>query len=340
MISIGILGPSEIASRRFLPALLETNCFQFIGVASANDEEWFALQKSNENSIQNIRNEKEKAKLLSLRFGGKLFDSYSELINSNEVDAIYIPLPPGLHYKWAREALLKNKHVLLEKPATVSFEDTLELVNIADQRNLAIFENYAYLFHDQVAQIEKIIEAGTIGSIRLYRISFGFPMRNINDFRYNKELGGGALLDCGGYTLNYARKLLGKGAKIVSSHLNYIEGFDVDIYGSATLINEQGITAQISFGMDNSYKCEFEAWGSKGSLLTDRIFSPPSDYEPKITLRLQDKIEILNLKADNSFKNSIIAFNQSIIDNKIRKESYKNILDQAEMIREFTSNIL
>ena len=120
-----------------------------------------------------------------------------------------------------------------------------------------------FAFHNQLKEIAQIIERGEIGDVRLYRISFGFPQRAVNDFRYNKELGGGALIDAGGYTIKYAAMLLGETAHITAAQMNYTDEFEVDIYGSATLVNQDGATAQIAFGMDNSYKCELEVWGSK-----------------------------------------------------------------------------
>ena len=119
-----------------------------------------------------------------------------------------------------------------------------------------------FVYHTQLDWIRKKISEGTIGEVRLIRIDFGFPFRGANDFRYNKALGGGALLDCGGYTLKLASLFLGDSAKVTASQLNGKDGFEVDIYGSATLTNNEGLTAQVSFGMDNSYKCSLEVWGS------------------------------------------------------------------------------
>ena len=186
--------------------------------------------------------------------GGKIYEGYGSLIHSKDVDAVYLPLPPGLHYKWAKEALSAGKHIMVEKPCTTSLKTTEDLLAAAQEKHLAVHENYMFAFHDQLKAVDAVVKSGEIGDVRLYRISFGFPMRAQNDFRYNKALGGGALLDCGGYTLKYASLLLGPTSQIKYAQSNHIDGFDVDMYGSAALVNDEGVTAQVAFGMDHNYK--------------------------------------------------------------------------------------
>ena len=244
-VKIGIICPSEIAFRRFMPAIKKLDCAEYIGVAHASAKEWFGDNEPNEALLLS---EKEKAENFRKEYGGKVFDNYESLLTSPEVDAIYLPLPPALHYKWAKEALANGKHIFLEKPSTTSFADTSDLINIAEEKSLAVHENYMFAFHKQIAEIQDIIAIGKLGEVRLYRITFGFPQRAKNDFRYNKALGGGALLDCGGYTIKLATMLLGETAKIAYSKLNYTDGFDVDLYGSAAMINDSGTPAKNSLG--------------------------------------------------------------------------------------------
>ena len=328
-VRIGIICPSEIAFRRFMPAIGKCENAEYIGIAHANSKEWFGDNKPDETLILS---ETEKAENFKKEYGGKVFDSYSELLTSPDVDAIYLPLPPVLHYRWAKEALNHGKHIFLEKPSTTSYADTKDLINIAKGNNLAVHENYMFAFHRQIIEIKDIISSGRLGDVRLYRIAFGFPQRAKNDFRYNKSLGGGALLDCGGYTLKLATMLLGDTAKIAYSKLNYTTNFDVDIYGSAVMINSDGVTAQLSFGMDNSYKCELEVWGSKGTLRTGRILTAPDGFEPTAEITIANETETVKLSADDTFKKSIEHFCKCVDVEKTRKENYKAILKQAELV--------
>ena len=331
-IRIGVICPSEIAFRRFMPAVKQLDCVEYIGVASANGEEWFGDGNSVDERV--IRNEHEKAISFAKEYGGKVFDSYKELIASPDIDAVYLPLPPALHYKWAKLALENGKHVFLEKPSTISASDTRDLVGIAEAKKLALHENYMFVFHDQIKEINDIVNSGKIGDVRLYRIAFGFPQRAKNDFRYNKELGGGALLDCGGYTLKLAGMLLGDTARIVYSQLNYTDDFDVDIYGSAAMVNDRGVTAQIGFGMDNSYKCELEVWGSKGYLSTGRIFTAPAGLVPAAEIRVGNETETVTLSADDTFVKSVLKFCKCASDDDERINNYKALIKQAELVDE------
>ncbi len=327
---IGIICPSEIAFRRFMPAIANVDEAEYIGVASASGEEWFGEGNTVDNAV--IENEEKKAYSFKEEYGGRVFSSYRELIASDEIDAVYLPLPPALHYKWAKEALAEGKHIFLEKPSTTKSRDTKELADIAAKHRLAMHENYMFAFHKQIEEINDIVQSGKIGDVRLYRIAFGFPQRAKNDFRYNKALGGGALLDCGGYTLKLATMLLGDNARIEYSQLNYTDEFEVDIYGSAALVNDKGVAAQISFGMDNSYKCDLEVWGSKGCITTGRILTAPAGFVPTAAVKIGNETETITLSADDTFAKSIKKFCSCVNDDKERINNYKSIIKQAELV--------
>ena len=228
-----------------------------------------------------------------------------------------------------------GKHILCEKPCTTALATTEDLMNDAEAKGLAAHENYMFAFHDQLEAINDIVKSGEIGDVRLYRISFGFPMRAQNDFRYNKALGGGALLDCGGYTLKYASMLLGPTAKIKYAQSNNIDGFNVDMYGSAALVNDEGVTAQVAFGMDHNYKCELEVWGSKGTIYTNRILTAPAGFVPEVIIRKGNEEEKRNLPADDAFKKSILHFSKCIEDAETRKANYETLLRQARLVEQF-----
>ena len=329
MMRIGIICPSEIAFRRFLPALKEAGCFEYAGVAIASKEEFVGA------TDEILAKERAKAQTFVDSYGGKIYEGYKTLIESDDVDAIYLPLPPGLHYKWAKAVLDAGKHALVEKPCTTALANTEYLLNGAGEKGLAVHENYMFAFHDQIEAVNEIVRSGEIGEVRLYRISFGFPMRAQNDFRYNKALGGGALLDCGGYTMKYASMLLGPTATLKYAQSNSIEGFSVDMYGSAAMVNDEGVTAQIAFGMDHNYKCELEVWGSKGTLYTNRILTAPAGFVPEVIIRKGNEEEKRNLPADDAFKKSILHFCKCINVTEVREANYQTLLRQAKLVEDF-----
>ena len=333
MIHIGVICPSEIAFRRFMPALAECkDKFNFIGIAVASADEWGG---DSEPATSVLEIEKQKAAKFIETYGGKLFESYKELIHSPEIDAVYLPLPPALHYKWGKEVLQSGKHLFMEKPFTTSLVDSNELIELASAKNLAIHENYMFIYHSQIDYIKKMIADGALGTLRLIRIDFGFPFRGANDFRYNKALGGGALIDCGGYTIRLATELLGESVSLVHSSLTMSEEYGVDIAGSATLVNESGFTAQISFGMDNAYRCSLDLWGSEKSLYTNRILTAPVGYKPEIVIRDNSGERKISLEADDTFRKSLLRFEEKVNSPEERSKDVLAIKKQAELVEKF-----
>ena len=335
MIRIGIICPSEIAFRRFLPALKEAGeGFQFTAIGIASPEEWFGNLNhiSQEQIDEQQARERAKAQTFIDNYGGEIIVGYGNLVASKKIDAAYIPLPPALHHQWAKMALEAGKHVFVEKPSTTTLADTEDLILLASEKKLALHENYMFIYHSQIEKLNNVVESGEIGDVRLYRITFGFPMRAKNDFRYNKDLGGGALLDAGGYCLKYANYLLGGNAHITTAQANYIEGFDVDMYGSATMANDKGQIAQIAFGMDNDYRCDIEIWGSKGTITSSRILTAPADFIPSYTIKKNQEIETRELRADDAFLKSILRFKTCVEDVTTREKEYEIIRKQEQLV--------
>jgi predicted dehydrogenase len=338
MIRLGILGPSEIAFRRFMPALKKAGkSFQFAGIGIASPVEWFGdISKVADEGINEQQAlEKAKAAKFTDQYGGNVFVGYKALISSPDIDAVYIPLPPALHFKWAKMALEEGKHVFVEKPSTTCLTDTEELIRIASEKGLALHENYMFIYHNQIEALSDVVRTGEIGDVRLYRITFGFPRRSVDDFRYNRILGGGALLDAGGYCLKYANFLLGGHAYVTNAQANYIDDFQVDMYGSATLANKEGQIAQIAFGMDNDYRCEIDIWGSLGTIMSNRILTAPDGYTPTYTVKKNQVFKTMNLSADDAFFKSIQRFMKCIEDPNFRKNEYRFLTTQANLVDEF-----
>ena len=332
---VGIICPSEIAFRRFLPSLEKVDSFFFAGVAVASPEEWAGEENVTESTKSTIANERKKAQSFVDNYGGKIYDGYQTLIASSDVDVIYVPLPPALHFKWAKRALEYGKHIYVEKPFTTNLEDTQVLLDIAKEKKLVVHENYMFIFHQQLQTIKDIIIQGEIGKVRQYRVSFGFPRRSANDFRYNKSLGGGALLDAGGYCMRYASWLLGDSARIVCANAYYESEFEVDIFGSCTMINDEGTVVQMSFGMDCDYKCELEAWGSTGTLITGRILTAPDGLEPDLFIKHNQMAISKKLPSDNAFEKSIRRFYDCLTNDAIRKENYSIVERQSLFVSEY-----
>lgn len=311
MFKIGILGAADIAFNRFLPALEKVQGVQCAGVAS---------------------NSPDKLRRFVDKYNIHVYESYDEVIQDENVDCIYVPLPPVFHYEWAKKALLAGKHVFLEKPSTISAEQTRELVWLAGSMGLVLQENYMFQYHAQLADIEKIIASGELGKLRLVRTSFGFPRRAGGDFRYVKELGGGTMLDNGGYTIKLINRLLGRSTRLVASRLDYDEETGVDIFGTAEFMNADGVLAQAAFGMDCQYQCSLELWGSKGRLTTGRIYTTPDGFVPTALIETGAGSRSIELASCDAFEESIKMYLRAVDDDGLRAEMAQELVRQAEFV--------
>jgi len=309
-IRIGVIGCANIAKRSVIPALLELEQFQLVAIASRTQE---------------------KSQIFGDQFGCTALEGYDRLIERTDIDAVYLPLPTGIHEKWIMKCLENNKHVLSEKSLAMSLESTKRLIIQAKKANLLLMENYMFAYHPQHIMIKNMINLGEIGEIRAFRSCFGFSDLDRSNFRYQKQLGGGALLDVGGYTLKASNLFLGQDLNVQSSVLNYdLDRGDVDIYGAASLTNEEGVIAQVAFGFDNYYRCDYEIWGSKGKITAHKAFTPKPNHQPIIELEKNDETKIIHAPAANHFKETLKEFAKKI-HNKKYDDKYDELLVQSKL---------
>lgn len=321
LINVGVLGCASIAERFVVPALKELNSLYHLeGVASRS------IKKASE---------------FSEKFDCNVFTTYAELVKSDAIDLVYIPLPNSLHYEWIKHSLSNGKHVLVEKSMACSLEEVIELNELAKSMKLVLFENFQFRFHSQLQLIKEIIKKGLIGKIRNVRSSFGFPpFADENNIRYKKELGGGALLDAGAYPLKIAQEILGAELYVDSASLHCDKTLEVDIWGAVQLKSQSSnVSVQTAFGFDNFYQCNLEIWGSKGIIKADRIFTSPPGRKAVITLINADGEKSLSTEVNNHFKNLLIElpnlFNDEI---KLNHEYLANV-NQARLIQEALEKI-
>jgi predicted dehydrogenase len=310
-INIGILGCASIAEKSVIPAILELKSkFNLVAIASRSLS---------------------KAEKLANEFGCKAIEGYENLLTEN-IDAIYIPLPTGLHHEWITKALKAGKHVYAEKSIAISFESAKYMVELAQQNDLVLMEGYMFQYHPQHRIVKNLLKENKIGEIRSFRSSFGFPPLLNNNFRYDKYLGGGALLDVGGYTLRSINFILEDDFEIVASCLKREDINSVDIFGNAFLINNSGVAAHISFGFDNYYQCSYEIWGSLGKIIVNKAFTPKKNENTKIIIESQNIIQEIIVEASNQFEAAFNSFHSKIFNKAERLNEFNNILKQSMSI--------
>ena len=336
MIRIGVLGTSSIAERRMIPAIMKESSFQYVGVAYSTKEE-MGFSGPEDAFWPMLEKKKLKASRFQEHFCGRIWEGYQIMLSDSGLDAVYIALPPALHFRWAKMAIESGKHVLLEKPFTTSVRDTEALIHLAQKKKVAVIENYGFPLHAQMDLIRQWIAEGAIGELRQVRSAFCFPHRDSHDFRYCRELGGGALLDCGGYTLKAGTTILGPDVEVLAAFSQGLPGHEVDMMGNVLLRNPKGVCAQLVYGMDHDYRCELEIWGNKGSISASRIFTAPDGFPAPVELKTASGIK-KRTASDDQFQRIVQRFKQCINDEMVRLQTMEEVLLQGKLtqrVRDF-----
>ena len=144
-------------------------------------------------------------------------DGYAAVLADPTLDAVYIPLPNGLHAQWTLAAIAAGKHVLCEKPFTSNAEQARTVADAAAGSGLVVMEAFHYRYHPLMARVLSLLADGTVGSIRRVETELAFPLPRFSDIRYNLALAGGALMDAGCYAVHSLRTLGGAEPEVVSA---------------------------------------------------------------------------------------------------------------------------
>ena len=306
------MGCAGIAQRSMIPAIKATPEWNLVAVASRTREK--AVQFAN-------------------KFNCEAVTGYENLLQRPDIDAVYLPLPTGLHGEWINSCLASGKHVLAEKSIARTYHSAETMVAAARSNNLVLMEDFMFQYHSQHKFVFELLRNNEIGDIRVFRASFGFPPLPKTDFRYDDQVGGGALLDAAGYTVKAAHFIAGDDFSVKASNLFIDPESGTNIWGGAFLTNATGISAQLGFGFDHFYQCNYEIWGSRGKIIVDRAFTPKVDYSPTIILEKQGERHEYMMKPDNHFIGSLNEFYRAIMEHDAEKH-YREVLLQSRTLED------
>jgi len=311
VLRFGVLGAAAVARRRMLPALLAAPGVVAVAVASRDAA---------------------KAERLGDEFGVLPVKGYQALLDRDDVDAVYVALPNGLHAEWVEAALAAGKHVLCEKAFVPDHMMAERLVAQARAAGLLLVENMMFLHHRQHAAVLAMVAAGVVGEPRVFSSAFGVPPRPEGDIRYVPELGGGALLDVGVYPIRAAQLFLGPDLTVAGSVLRHDPRYGVDVAGSALMSTSDGVTAELSFGFEHGFHSMYAVWGSQGKLCVHRPFASGEDVVPLVRIEDDDGVREVSLSPDRQFVNSVAAFAATVLTSGDFYAAGEDILRQAALV--------
>jgi predicted dehydrogenase len=195
------------------------------------------------------------------------YGSYDELIADPELDAVYNPLPNGLHGRWTRAALDAGKHVLCEKPFTANAAEAANVAERAAASDRVVMEAFHYRYHPMALRIEEIIASGELGRLERVETTLCFPLPKFSDIRYDYALAGGATMDAGCYAIHMARTFGGGTPEVVSAHAK-LRDRQIDRAMTAELVFPGGHTGRIRCSMwsSNLFQMSAKVVGEHGEL--------------------------------------------------------------------------
>src|SRR5437764_4426509 len=165
----------------------------------------------------------------------KAYGSYEELLSDPEIEAIYNPLPNHLHVPWSIKAVEAGKHVLCEKPISLTVHEAKSLLTVRDRCGVKIGEAFMVKTHPQWLRVRNLIGKGVVGKLRSIVGAFSYFNRDPNNVRNVVECGGGSLMDIGCYAITTSRWMFGEEPLRVCGMLEADPEFGTDRLGSAML---------------------------------------------------------------------------------------------------------
>ena len=263
----GVLGTANIAKGCTIPGMQQVDNCELYAIAGRDINK--ALKFKDDFGFQ------------------KAYGSYEELIEDSEVQAIYIPLPNGLHLKWVKEALQHKKHVICEKPLALNASAARDMFETAKANGVILMEAYAYLHSPYIKCLKADIDSGLIGEIDYIESEF-LTQGYSEDIRLYKDQGGGAMYDLGCYCTTMILSLIDSTPTSVIANARYTE-LGVDELTNAIIKFKNGVNATFTVGMilgkdSGSRFDKLYIHGSKGAVRSDVEFNQSGELSYKIYL--------------------------------------------------------
>ena len=265
------------------------------------------------------------------------FSNYKNLLECKDLDIIYIALPHSLHYRWVMKSIEKGKNILVEKPATLNFSQMENIKNNLKNKNIFFSEALMYRYHPQISKVIDLVKNKVIGNLVSMESFFGFDAirkkkifgiklnklkkkPNRNNRLYNKELGGGAILDLGCYPVSFSiliASLISKFDFIKTKVLNKKKeigptGVDMNSFAELDFENNFRSTIGVSFTQNLGNKTKII--GTKGELILEDTWSPTNISSIQIN---GENKKVIEIKCHNNiYSYEIDILSRCILENK------------------------
>jgi predicted dehydrogenase len=256
----------------------------------------------------------QRARAFATKHGiARVHDSYEALIADPDVDAIYNPLPNGLHARWTIAALEAGKHVLCEKPFTANEAEAREVAAVAAAHpDQVVMEAFHYRYHPFAARLLELIAGGEVGTVQRVETRMCIPLPLFKDIRYDWSLAGGATMDVGCYTIHMARTLAGEDPTVVSAEAK-LQKPNIDRAMRAELAFPSGATGSIHCSMWSRSLLSLGARvvGDRGELVVRNLTMP--HLFGKVTVKADGRSRTEKAPGGITYRYQLAAFCDAVL---------------------------
>jgi len=282
----GILGTARIATK-VAEAIHNASGSQLVGIASRDENR--ASQWAAEHDV------------------AKTYGSYQSLLDDDDIDAIYIPLPPSMHHEWSIAAAERGKHILCEKPVALNANEVAEMTSACRQHNVQFMDGVMWVHHPRTRDMKADLTSGKLGELARLTSGFSFRMETYlqnnsmfsqrgnppktldeaqpTELRLQRDMGGGSLLDLGWYCCRASLWAFDELPQRVWASGRYV--YDVDLSFSAVMWFNGDRMASFDCGFDKAWRKWMEIVGTEGSLVCDDFVNPWQTDKPRYWLHDQ-----------------------------------------------------
>lgn len=312
IVNWGVIGCAGIAESSVIP-----------GILSANNAKLYAL--SSRGGGEKLESFKEKFNPV------KTYTSYEEMLDDPEIDAIYIPLPNGLHCEWTIKAAEKKKHILCEKPLGVSAQEVLKMKEAADKNQVFLMEAFAYRHSPLTKKVKSLVEEGAIGNLKFIESHFSYFMNREKDVRLDDALFGGATYDVGCYNLNIIRHIAGgEPTKIYAT--GEIGETNVDVSSCIVMDFEGGLKAVSYCAFNSAKRSEYTIVGDTGVIHVPVQFNTKGDI--KILVTTQSGVEEIMVNCPHNYMLEVEQLGRCILEGEKPLITFEDSYNNAKVIDE------
>ena len=315
----GVLGCSGIGKSRTIPGLLACENAELYAIAGRNEE---------------------KLKAYAEPFAPKkLYTDYQALLDDENVDAVYLPLPNGIHMEWVKKAAAAGKHILCEKPMALTEEQVREMFAAAKEHGVLLEEAYAYRHAQLVQKVKEIVDSGAIGRIRYLESKHSTFDTNRSGIRYQKGNGGGAVYDVTCYNVSLASYLFGKDPEDMSVYCGFDKETGVDVSDAVMLRYEEGVTAMLYAGLDAYRRGCYSILGETGRIDVDHKFNSSgvchirvsTGARPQGAEYVDETTTEYTIWVDDNYKKEIEQFSDAVLNGSALTVSEEESLRTARV---------